>query len=100
MMYQLRNLADGIGFTIPLMNVQGIIMTKNEGAVKVRVKRGDGSIDTVDWAPATEVIPARVFIQEENVVSGGELKCVCGKICTSTSGLTLHRKNCATTRAG
>jgi hypothetical protein len=94
MSYQLRSLGLHAGFEIPICNLRGIIVSKNECAICCRIERANGGIDVVYWAPATEVEIADVSIREENVVGGGELKCVCGKVCSSTSGLTLHKKSC------
>lgn len=88
----------GSGFAIPDAqgnpDIVGILRDRNDCAAKVRfryVTRGGGGVKDSEWSLMSMVVPCNDVDLTEIQPT---LTCACGKVCSSTSGYTLHRKNC------
>jgi hypothetical protein len=93
----LFTLPKGTGFAMPELGILGILVENNPSASKVRINQ-EGTFKTIDWSLATEVeVRDTTDIGDLDVTpknGGGSYPCLCGKVCSSTSGLTLHRQRC------
>jgi len=97
MMQPLGNLQPQARFRINALGLTGQLLSSDLCACRVRVQRPDGKTETTYWAPGTiveidmDTEPVEIITDDGETKQG--LRCpVCGKTCTSTSGLTLHKK--------
>lgn len=107
----IKEMSEGEGFCYYSLTYQpGVILRRSEHDVDIKILREDGSIVThKNCSPYMEVWPcpidpvfeAAIVAASDNVgaavvaKAAGAYTCVCGKTCSSTSGFTLHKKQCA-----
>ena len=85
----LRMLKEGTNFAIG--DRVCVVLDKNESEIKIRILSGLDTGKVIGWSLGTEI--DRIVPQSEMQKETQEFLCpVCHKVCFSSSGFTLHKK--------